>query len=111
MDDTWSGQVRIRLIEARERTALHRALHGLPLFTGVSWCQLTVSNPMLPAWSAGSAPGGSADGGPRASHSALSSPLAIHSVTYFFVLVQDCGVSFLAEAAGDMSCGLMYSFF
>jgi hypothetical protein len=57
---TWTGQVRLRVSEQDEATTLHSKLHGTPVWTGVSWCHLSIGNPLLPVWASPAPPGGGA---------------------------------------------------
>ena len=58
--ETWTGQVRLRIGLIEEATLLHNQLHGTPIWTGVSWCHISVNNPLLPVWTASAQPGGDA---------------------------------------------------
>ena len=56
----WTGQLRLRTGALEETTVLHGKLHGIPIWTGASWCHITVSNPLLPVWTATMPQGGAA---------------------------------------------------
>ena len=48
----WAGQLRIVLDSQDNLKKVHDQLHGMPLWTGSSWSQVTVSNPLLPVFKA-----------------------------------------------------------
>ena len=48
----WDGRMRIHLSTEDEVRKLHSDLHGLPVWTGVSWCHLAITNAQLDSWNA-----------------------------------------------------------
>ncbi len=52
--ETWMVQVRLRIANHDEATMLHSQLRGAPLWTGSSWCHISVCNPLLPVWASSS---------------------------------------------------------